>query len=131
MFSTGVFLSHEFDAFPGLCGRFIFQLQQTCAIVGRFVLYPTSRAIVNCNIVFHGKSELSNVKGNFDTTAQFANANVIHTGKSTIQKTVGQFNVIDHADQSGNANQRVDLLSLKHFRHLDFVIVVDFAGRVL
>lgn len=74
--------------------------------------------------------ELSNVKGNFDTTAEFANANVGHIVKCTVQKTVGQFNVAHQADKTGHANQCVDFGTLIKPGNLDFVIVVDFLGGV-
>ena len=75
--------------------------------------------------------DLSNVETDSDATTQAAYDLIIHRGKCAIQKTVGQFDVVDHSDQTGHANQCVDLLSLKSPGNLDLEIVVDVSGCVL
>lgn len=70
--------------------------------------------------------ELSNVKGNFDTTAQFAHAFIIHRSKGPVQKTVGKFNIVDHFKEPGNAHKRINLFAIEQAGNLDFVISVDF-----
>lgn len=79
---------------------------------------------------FHNFSELSNVKTNFQSTAQLAHNFIAHTGKRTVQKAVAQFDVINHFEKAGNTHKRINLFSIEQAVNLDFVIAVDFAGGV-
>ena len=75
--------------------------------------------------------ELSNVEGNFQTPAEFADADVVHAGESPVKQAVCQFNVIDHLEQAGNADQSVNLAALVDAGNLDFVVVIDFPGGIV
>lgn len=73
---------------------------------------------------------LCNVEGNLNTAAKLANANIFHAIESAVQETINKFDVIDHADETRNANKRIDLGTIIHSGNLDFVVRVDFAGGV-
>ena len=75
--------------------------------------------------------ELSDIERNTDTATELADADIIHGRKSPVKNPVAKVNVIDHLNQTGNANQSVYFLAFIDSRNLDFVVVVDFTGRVL
>lgn len=73
---------------------------------------------------------LSNVKTNLDTPAEFAHAHIFHAVECTVQKPICQFDVRNQADKSRNTNQSVNLVSLIHAGNLNLVVCVNLAGCV-
>ena len=119
-----------FNATYGVFVGLFLQLKQAGTVGCFFVLYPTNRVIIDYNFVFHNSGKLSDVKRNLQTATQFANAFVVHRPKRTVQKAVAQFDVINHFEKTGNTHKRINLFAIEQAGNLDFVIAVDFAGRV-
>jgi hypothetical protein len=109
MVVSGRIRANGLCTFAGVFVGLFTQFEQTGAVGRFFILYPSNRAIIDCNFVFHNWGKLSNVETNFDSATEFANANVLKAIKRPVKKPVRQFDVANKTEKPGNAYKRVDL----------------------
>lgn len=76
-------------------------------------------------------SELCCIEADFEAPAELADLHILHTIERPIKKAIAEVDVSDHTDETGHANEGVDLLTVVDTADLNLVITIDFLACVI